>query len=283
MYGLCVLNRFTLWICVFFFSTVVWAQSQQGTVIEETQIYQDADFDAPVIAVVKPGGVYSISTKKKGPFYKIKIKQGMIGWIADSDIHVGVIKNSASAQKKKIEEERERERDTRRPFFATRYWGPAFEYMNYTEDTMGKERTAGLLFYGLKWSGYNTLIGGEIYTDSNLLIYSGAPSYYKDVTGQSAGGFIVNANFLFQTINPITPSALYFYGFGPALRYSHFDLHLPNGATTIGYSADDMALGAVFDFGLAFRLSRVSLRADAKYYWEKNKYFAGGASLGFEF
>lgn len=263
----------------------VWAQAQRGTIVEdEAQVYQDADFDAPVIAVLKTGSVYSISTNKKGPFYKIRLKPGLVGWIADSDVRPGVIKVTPETHEEVRQEKKQREEEqNRKPFFASRYWGPSFEYVNYTEDTMGQERSSGTLFYGLKWSGFNTLFSGEIYTDSDILFSSGAPKYYQDVTGQSAGGFIVNAHFLFQTVDNLSRSALFYYGFGPMLRYSHFDLHLLSGGNVIGYSADDMSLGAVFDVGLAYRLGRASLRSDAKYYWEKSKYWSLGLNLGWEF
>ena len=265
---------------------VSFAQAQKGTIVgEDAQVYRDPDFDAPVIATLKPGQVFAISKGKKGPFYKIRLKRGTVGWIADSDIRAGVLKVTETTQAEAQEEKEKKEaEESLNPFFASRYWGPVVEYLNYTEDTMGQERSAGVMFYGLKWSGFNTLFSGEVYTDANLLFSSGAPSYYKDATGQSAGGYIINANFLLQTVTPVGTSALWYYGFGPMLRYSHFDLHLYDGTQVNAYSADDMALGVVFDVGAAYRISRkFSVRTDAKYYWEKNRYFGIGLGVGYDF
>ncbi|MDG0817459.1 SH3 domain-containing protein [Bdellovibrio svalbardensis] len=286
MFGSCVLNRgVSLLFVTLLFPVFVWAQAQQGTVVgDEAQVYQDPDFDSPIITVVPMGSVYSISKAKKGPFYKIRVKPGTVGWIVDSDIHPGVFKVTpeTQAEVEKLKEQQALE-SKKRPFFATRYWGPVAEYLNYTEDTMGDERSAGTLFYGLKWNGYNTIFSGEIYTDAEILFHSGAPSYYQDLTGQSAGGFIVNANFLLQTVSSVSKSMLFYYGFGPTWRYSHFDLHLTNGSTVSEYSADDMALGILFDVGVGYRIGRVSVRTDARYYWEKNKYYGLGVNLGWEF
>lgn len=280
MYGLCVLNKiFAVLVFSLLFPVLSWAQAQQATVIQEgALVYQDADFDAPVIDTLKRGAVHNISKSRRGPFYKIRVNAGSVGWIADTDIKLGVIK-LASAKKEKPPEKEKR----KKPFFATRYRGPTFEFINYTEDTLGKERTANLLFYGFKFNGYNTVFDGDIYTDANVIFYSGAPGYYADYTRRSTGGFIFMANFLLQTVLPQSKSHMLYYGFGPMLKYSNFALEVPNGTKTLSYSATDMTVGAVFDLGLAFRLGDFSLRTDAKYYWERSQYSGFGLNLGWEF
>ncbi|WP_374028860.1 SH3 domain-containing protein [Bdellovibrio bacteriovorus] len=263
------------------FPVFVWAQAQQATVmLEGALVYQDADFDAPVISTLKRGGVYSVSTKKKGPFYKIRLKPGTTGWIADTDVKPGVIKLAEPEKNQPSEEKKDKRR---KPFFASRYRGLDIEMINFTEDTMGEERSASMIFYGVKFNGFNTMFTGDIYTDANIIFAPSAPSYYADETGKSADGFIFIADFLLQTVLPKGKSMLFYYGFGPMFKYSHFNLELPNGTKTISYSADDMSLGAVFDLGMAFRLGPVSLRTDAKYYWERSRYYGLGLNFGWEF
>lgn len=280
MYGSCVLNKvLACLLLVLLLPLSVWAQAQQATVvIDGALVYQDADFDAPVISTLKLGGVYSISTKKKGPFYKIRLKPGYTGWISDTDIKPGVIKITAPEKTKP-----EREEKRKKPFFATRYRGPVLQYTNYMEDTLGKERTDGLLFYGAKFNGFNTMFTGEIYTDANILFFFGAPSYYQDYTKRSADGFIFIADFLLQTVMPQGKNMLFYYGFGPMFKYSHFNLDVPSGASNVSYSADDMSLGAVFDLGTAVRMGDWSLRGDVKYYWERTQYLAFGLSFSHDF
>jgi hypothetical protein len=110
-----------------------------------------------------------------------------------------------------------------------------------------------------------------------------APKYYEDITKKSAGGFIFIADFLFQTAVPRGKDVMTFYGFGPMLKYSHFNLEVPDGTRTLNYAADDMSVGAVFNLGLGFRISRVAMRLDAKYYWEKVQYYGFGANVGLDF
>jgi hypothetical protein len=263
--------------------SVLWAQAQQATVVNDgALVYQDADFDAAVINTLKVGGVYNISKGKKGAFYKIRLKPGTVGWIADNDVRLGVIK--IKPQPKTVDIETEMKKKPVKPFMRSRYRGVALEYLMYQEDTMGEYRTSGLMFYGMKINGYNTMFTGDIYTDANILFHVGAPSYYADETGHSADGFIVIANFLLETALPQSKWHMFYYGFGPTFKYSHFNLESDTGTESLTYPADDMTLGAVFNLGLGFRLSQsLSLRSDIKYYWEKTKYYGAGLNLGFAF
>ncbi|MEN0057628.1 MAG: SH3 domain-containing protein [Bdellovibrio sp.] len=266
---------------IFFSSGRAEAQAQQGTILNEgALVYQEADFDAPVIETLKRGAVFHISTGKRGPFYKIRLKPGVLGWVADTDIKPGVHRIAPVPKKNPKAEEKEKKR---KPFFATRYRGPVIEYINYTEDTLGQERSTYLPFFGVKFNGYNTLFDGEIYTESNILVHVGAPSYYADVTKKSADGFIFLVDFLFQTVLPQSKTHLFYYGFGPLFKYSHLNIEVPQGTKTLAYAADDMTLGALFNIGLAFRLGDLSLRTDAKYYWERTRYYGFGLNLGWDF
>jgi outer membrane protein W len=76
------------------------------------------------------------------------------------------------------------------------------------------------------------------------------------------------------------------YGFGPMFKYTHYEVTLLSNTTNkeISYSLDDMALGAVFDVGLHFRLADTyALRFNVKYYWEKTQYWGGILTFGFPF
>ena len=273
-------------ILVFFillFSCGAWAQSQQATIVnEEAIVYQEADFDAPVLGHFPAGMVVTISKGKRGPFYKVRVKPGMMGWIADSDVQIGAHDLKDLAKKERADAAAAERRA--KPFFASRYRGPAFEYLAYSEDSTGASRTSGMLFYGLKFSGFNTIFSGEIFTDANILFHSGAPKYYEDLTKRSADGFVVLANFLFQTVIPVSTWHFYYYGMGPTVKYSHFNLAMQGTPGDSTYSADDLTVGAVFNLGLAFKLGdSFSLHTEAKYYWEKSQYLGGGVSLGYVF
>lgn len=285
MYGSCVLNKLaTLILGFFLLPSLVWAQAQKATVITDgALVYQEADFDAPVILTLKRGDVFSVSIGKKGPFYKIRIKPGTLGWVADTDVKPGVVKLTPLPEDKRLFDKSGEKSPQKKPFFATRYRGPSFTYVNFTEDTLGQERSSFLPFFGAKFNGFNTVISGEIYTEGNIMFHFGAPSYYADVTKKTAQGFVVISDFLLQTVSVLGKSQLFFYGLGPMVKYSHFEIQVPNGTSTSNYSADDLNLGVVANVGLAFRLGDLSLRTDAKYFWERTKYYALGVNLGWEF
>lgn len=283
MFGSCALNKgLGLLFITLLLPVLTWAQAaQKGTVVaDEAMVYQDPDFDAPILAKLHMGQVFSISTGKKNGFYKIRIKPGSTGWVSDAEIQPGVHKKLTPEEIKENTEEVEAKS---KPYFASRFRGISLDMINFTEDTMGAERNASTLFYGVNFHGYNTLFSGEIFTESNLLFHSGAPSYYEDYTKQSASGFIFIADFLLQTVIPSTQNFLYYYGFGPMFKYSHFDLQLGGGNSAKNYSADDMTLGALFNVGVGFRAGNFSVRPQVKYYWEKSGYFGGSVNIGYIF
>lgn len=257
-------------------------------------VYSAPDFDAPVVTTLKVGGVYDISTGKKGAFYKIRLRPGSVAWIADNDIHPGIVKEAiayAEAQKKQkheakknaADEEADFSKKPKKPFDMQRFRGPSLDMVQYREATLGGHPTDNLLFYGFKVAGPNTMFEGDTNTEANLMVHMGAPSYYKKATGNTADGWIFMTHFLFENTNPVSRNYNYFYGFGPMFRYSHFNLGLTSAGKTVNYSADDMTLGAVFNFGLAFKISDYALRLDAQFYWEKQMYAGGGLSFGFPF
>jgi hypothetical protein len=273
-------------------------KSQKGTIqSEEAEIYQDSNFDAPVIGMVKGGAVYDISVGKKNGFYKIRLKPGSLGWIADSDILGGISADeigSAKPTKPGIKTKKNKPvkkgpkpivipKKKSGPFSLEDYRGPALEFLPFQETTLGDKRKDNLIFYGYKFSGPNLLIDGDTVTDATILFHYGAPKYYKDTTGNDASGFIILANFLFESNQIQGPDTMTFYGFGPAFRYSQFNVGLTTSGQNLNYTATDMTVGAVFNGGLAYRANNYAARLEAKYYWEKETYLGFGISFLWKF
>ncbi len=277
------------------------SNSQKATVLnEDTLVYKKDDFDAEVLATVQRGEIYSISKKAKGPFYKIRLKPGKVGWISDADIKLGEHKNldpkpeqvfsdTKSKKKKKKGGEEEEEflpfedaesmEENRSNFLAQRYRGLALESVMFTEDTMGARRKENVFFYGPGWSGYNTLFDAELYTTAQILFHWGAPDYYKTITGESASGYIIKPHFLFETVFRDTENMLMYYGFGPSMTFSHFETSLAYVGGKSGFTTEDMNIGAVFSIGAAFRFKSFSPRIEFKYYWENVQYYGINLSL----
>lgn len=267
------------------------AQSQKAMVVNQgALVYKDADFDAPVVTELKAGQVFDISLKQKGPFYKIRVKSGVLGWIADNDIRLSKsgklspVKTPPKGDAKKEEKDSFLEKKRAKSFYASRFRGPVLSYLTYSENTMGALRADNTPFYGFKVAGPNTMFSGDFRTDAEFLIHFGAPSYYQKGTGYPASGWIFLADFIFETASPQSKWHMLTYGFGPMFKYTHYEVSLLQNAKEVSYSLDDMTLGAVFDVGLHFRMANTyALRFNVKYYWEKTQYWGGSLTFGFPF
>ncbi len=277
-------SRLSLFLIVFFCSWGVWAQSQRAQVVNQRAlVYKDADFDAPILTEVKAGQFFAVSVKKRGPFYKIRLKAGVTGWIADNDVRVSSGMDSTKAVPLKTAKKPEPPPRPLKPFYVSRYRGPTVSYLTYNENTMGQVRSQNMPFYGFKVAGPNTMFSGDFRTDAEFLVHFGAPDYYQTATGHPASGWIFVTDFIFETAMPQSKWHMVTFGFGPMFKYSHLEVGLTESGKEINYSLDDMALGAVFDLGLAFRTGKYALRFNTKYYWEKTKYWGFGVTFGFPF
>lgn len=309
-----VMSRIFLFLISTFLITSAVAQSKKiigpppqkaKTKNPENAVYSEANFDAPILTILPPGKIYSISNKLfSGAFYRIRVKPDLVGFIADSDVEVqsssGKNPKKVTSQEKPRAEDGQRSQkknseesskaksitsEKRKPFEFSRYLGPSFSMIQFEENTMGSNRKENMSFFGIKLSGPDVLIEGLLPTEINVVYSPKAPGYYEELTKVGSSGWIFMTDFLLQTYLPQTSDSLLFFGFGPLFRYSKFDVGLKesaNGPTTT-YSAQDMTLGAAFNAGIAMRVSTVALRLEAKYHWEKRAYFGFGGALQFLF
>lgn len=279
--------RWVLFCVLNFFVVGAFAQAVKATIIGETPyVYEKPDFDSKILAEVEPGKVFDVSKSKKNGFHKIRVRPGMVGWIPDSEIRLG--SHKIKSEEDAVSDVEEKRMDKARksnslPINMARYRGLSFESILFTEQTAGRERSAALPFYGLKISGPDTLFSGMLPTEMSFIFSPQAPNYYKDITLNSASGYVFLAQFQFVTNFSTGKNYLAFYGFGPVLKYSHFDLKLGSGGAQKKYSADDMTLGASFNLGAAYRMGAFALRPELKYYWEKTKYVGFGLSAQWAF
>lgn len=287
-------------IFIFIFSVFsgssAFADAAKGRVrADGAMVYKSASFDAPVIANLAPGATYYISSVLfNGAFYRIMVKRNVLGYVPDYQIDLlggAAAKNapnSADAKKNKKakapEKAAQRKEPPKRPLSLTRYGGLEYAAIDYKEHTMGSNYHQSISFFGFKFSGPDLLVSGPFTMDINLLMHFGAPDYYEKATGNSADGFILLADVMFQTNIPVSQNIMAYGGFGPMFHFSKFNLQLGVSPTKKTYLAEDMNLGAVFNVGLAARIAkRWAIRGEARYYWEKSMYlgFAGAAQYSF--
>jgi hypothetical protein len=280
-------------------------------------IYDQPDFDAVVIREIAKGELISISHRSFGPFRRVRLSDGAMGYIADSDFILNPSKNSTiqkrttpdgplkpqdemtddevsqqedvdgvnKAKKKRSKNsEKKLEKKIKKPSFSqTRFRGPQLSSIRYSEDTMGQKATESVLFYGYRWTGPDLITDGGLQTDWTFLFHLGAPNYYKEATGYEGSGFLIVTDVQWLNVNVVSPRTMSFFGFGPMARINSYSLELKNGSSSKGYSAQDMVLGVSFSAGIAQKFNSFALRGDAKYYWERLQYWGIGVAAQFEF
>lgn len=245
-------------------------------------VYKSPSFDSKVLARLPENKVYLISSKLfSGAFYKIKVREGLLGYIADTDVSVSAKPNRNSKKSEKTPEDSESPK-REKAFEFQKFRGFEFARINYREDTMGLKPTQGMNFFGFKLSGPNVAMEGS-YTDANFLFAFQAPGYYEQATGNAANGFVMIIDSVFETALPQGKNTLLYYGFGPFLKYSKLDVALTVNGKSEAYELVDMGLGAVFNLGLAQRMGSVAVRTELQYYWEKMQYVGLGISLQLPF
>ncbi len=261
-------------------------------------VYAQPDFDSPMLQTLKPGTFYNVSKQQYAyGFHRIMLAGNKVAFISSSEFKLvssqyaqkkralqANPKLAADQQAKQNEERKQREVNSR-PMYISRYQGLIVEMQNFTEDTMSKTHNELLTFFGYRSVGYNTLFSGEMSTDTSVIVHTGAPDYYKDITGNAAAGWVVNAHFTFDTVSPISHDGVFSYGFGPMFKYSHFETYLKNvnGPGTTAYTLDDMTLGVLFRVGAGARWNAISLRGDLKYYIESSRYASVNVSTLYAF
>lgn len=253
-----------------------------GTVLNDGAIvYKAPSFDAPVLGYLKSGKTYSISSKLfEGAFYKILVKKGVIGYIADTDIStnkktIETMKDAREQAKKEFEAEQ-----TGRPaksFAQSQFGGLGYRFLDYRERTLGGMKKGHVPMIGMSLFGPGMFLGVE--SAFNVLMSSGAPDYYKEITGQATSGFLLLMDMTFETVFPQSQNVVTHIGFGPMLRYNKYNVQIG----TTPYSLEDATIGLVLGVGGAVRMGRVALRGDLKYHHEVTQYWGAQLSLQYGF
>jgi hypothetical protein len=173
----------------------------------KVDVYSAADFDSEVLGSVDEGETFYISDKVYGPFFRIKLKSGKIGYIPDTEVYIegkgravpgaGDVdedpflqqidlgedpdasqkkdKNSKSNLQRDDEEYDENERS-----------GVTIQLINYHEDTLGAVQIDDL-----------TAIGYKSISDLSweVLVSFQAPKYYSKLLDATAKGANIWGDF----------------------------------------------------------------------------------------
>ncbi len=275
-------------LLLLFYSLTVYS-AQKGTVnVPEADIYSDEDFDAEVIENVKRGETYLISNKTYGAFYKIKLKSGKIGYIADYQLDINgkpfqekpfrtdgdelsQPKKSNKSKKSKQDDpvEKEYEDDDDDLSFKTDFSGVTLQLINFHEETLGTLQVDNL--YAVGYKKMNESLAWEVFVSPQ------APKYYAEKSKGSVEGFHIWGLSGFNTLVPVSKFSRLRYGGSLMLHGARTKVTTP----TKSYELQDITLGAALEGAYVVQIKKVAFEISLKYFFDRDNYGGLGLSLLF--
>lgn len=266
-------------LCIFFVIKPASAAQKAKIVSPEVEVYADFDFDSDIISLVREGESYQISDKTYGPFYRIKLKNGKVGYIVDYELDIegkGRFKSKdlddimleEAAKLAKDTKGTPDENDEEAELFGRPYSGLALQMINYRENTLGADQIDDLLAVGYK---NISLISWSILGAFKV------PKYYADKTGGTAKGLKFWADFGFS--NPIVNIGRSDVRFGASL-FTHISL-IQLETPQRKYDLHDITVGLALEFGWLYKFKKSALDFSVKYYFDKTNYAGFGLAYLF--
>ncbi|MFZ3229389.1 MAG: SH3 domain-containing protein [Pseudobdellovibrio sp.] len=273
--------KFTLFLFLFCYSSLLWASQKAIVNTSESDVYMEADFDSEIVDSVHKGESYIISDKTYGAFYKIKLKSGKVGYIADHEVDVngkpfetkpfqdqlGLDTKNKKNSKNKKDKDNYPDDEEEEPFDFNRQ-GVTLQLINYHEDTMGLVQVDDLV-----------AIGYKSISDASWEIMAAfkAPKYYAEKINGSVQGFNFWADYGINNTVSISKHS--------AFRYSgsfmgHFSQTKVT-STSRSYDLQDMTIGIVLEGGFMMQFKKITFDLSAKYFFDRNNYGGIGLSLLF--
>ncbi|MGZ3692309.1 MAG: SH3 domain-containing protein, partial [Pseudobdellovibrio sp.] len=241
------------------------------------EVYSQADFDSDVLDEVYKDETYLISNKVYGPFYRIKLKNGKIGYIVDYEVDIegkGRLKETdydaleAKGLSPEAPQDDQQVDPEEQEVFGYTYHGPVLALINFHEDTMGSNQIDNLPAIGYK----------SISTFAwSVLVSPKAPAYYSERPGFSATGVKAWGDFGFSNDISQFPTA--------NLRFSgNFFTHvsvLSVKSPLRNYDLQDITAGVDVELGFLKKFRTFAIDTSIKYFFDKSNYAAVGVSLLF--
>jgi hypothetical protein len=245
---------------------------------EQVDIYSEADFDSDVMDEVYKNEVYFISSKTYGPFYRIKLKNGKIGYIPDTEVDIegkgrvqpkDLDNEIFESEKKYAEMFGDQDDDaSEEDLFGIARAGPTLQLINFHENTMGSDQIDNLLAYGYKsvsdiaWSVLGTF---------------SVPKYYVEEKGGTARGVKLWADMGFSNSITNIGSTEIRYSATIFTHISAITLDTPSRK----YDLQDITIGVTLEAGWLIKIRRSAIDLAIKYYFDKSSYAGFGFSYLF--
>ncbi len=302
-------------LSLFFFSSPTMAQVRANVFNDQAIVYKEPHFDADVVTSLKAGKKCILSKKLYNQaFYKIKWSKNKIGYIADTDVDFKNHWRHQSSQKNSLDENLNKNQKSKNqelgqaldteaeqegaadPFRNAeefeggadqsqsnyewkRFLGFESSWVAFKEKTMGKELREDHNYFGLRWRGPE-VVSWLSYVDTGFKYLGKAPQYYEKYLGYPASGYSFLAHFAMATSSSMGKKTQFFYGFGPFLRYSQWNVSQLVNSVEKSYQLTDVKMGAMVLFGLAYFFDPISIRGDFQFHWESTTY--SSFALGLE-
>ncbi len=264
--------------------TVPVSAAQKAKIADnQAEVYELADFDSDVIGEVFEGESYFISNEPLGPFYKIKLKNGKIGFIVDYALEIegkgrlqpqDLDNLSLEEERKRLKKAREdgrlteEEMEEEESIFGKTYAGPTLQLINYHENTLGSDQVADLIAIGYKSSSQITW---------SVLGSFTAPKYYAAITGGSAKGVNIWADVGYSSLVASLQPVEFRFGGSFFAHGSFIQLDTP----ARKYQLDDVTVGIALEGTARFKIKRSALEFAIKYYFDRSSYAGFGLSYLF--
>lgn len=278
--------KILFFLAAILFSSWAWSAQKAKIINPTADIYTDADFDSEIMDTVKSGETYPISNKIYGPFYRIKLKSGKIGYIPDTDLDIEGkgrvvpvterdrddadiddpflqdMDSSSSKNKKKsrrpIEDEEPMDENLH---------GVTLQLVNYHEDTLGAVQVDDLPAIGYKRI--------SDFAAWELIASFKAPKYYGDKLNASVRAVNIWGSFGFSNEVPLIQLLSARYGGGLMSHASFTNVDAP----AKSYDMQDLTVGAYLEGDMLLKISSLRYDLSVKYMFDKQSYGALGFTI----
>lgn len=282
---------------------------QRGRVtVDGAAVYEAPNFDSPVMDYLDRGKTILISRRVYrgagglGAFHKIRLRKGVFGYITDVDIQIiGALgKKGAPTQAQpapkpqvdptdptQIQPELESsiaqdEANQGAGIYLTRYLMANYATYDYTEKLANKTQSADFSMFGFKLSGPGSIMGG-LPLDLEMNLAMGEPDFYSQYF-TSVKGFMLLGHAMLMLPGMEFKRGLLFYGGGLSAKYARYEVITRNSPNLPAIDSQDLVLGLAGQFGYAHQIgSKYLLKADFRYYFEKESYMGYAVSFGTKF
>ncbi|MCB0347825.1 MAG: SH3 domain-containing protein [Bdellovibrionales bacterium] len=271
------------WLFIFFLFSSTALASQKGTVITEGAIvYKGPSFDAPILGYFSAGKKVSLSNKLFGAFYKVRFKQGVIGYISDIDVRP---ENGRPGADNFFPDSNNEEKNKKRPFFGSTHIGLLFGMVDYEDTVGGFTGNSQTNFIGGTLTTPFSFFDGAFLLSLNVLYSLEVPDFYSKISLNAPDGFVVigDIGLLYPFADFFKRKLTAFIGAGVGVTYTDVELVQEISGDTKLVPTSSAKVGGVFSGGLVYKFSSLALRFEPKYYYEENAYLGITASLSFQF